>query len=381
MAKKKTFSESVQDAIKYLINNTDITYFADGSIAKALVEANCLETSRLQQYVSSAFQNAFLSTATGVYLDLWGETLGLPRIVDRKAVVFREDGAVRFYVNTGTLGSRLPHPTNSGLGLIPINTIISNPSNTVEFIVTEDVTFPVNSKSVYVTVAASETGAAFNVGANQLTVHDLGSTEVKVTNDIAITTGSDVESDDEYRYRLSRALTSKYGSNQAAVEVASISTPGVSRTEIIPYARGAGTFDVLLIPQGNRVTQTMIENTRRALDRVTAYGISFQVREPEYVSVKITLEPVFSKSVTEAEKISLKQSIESSILAYISSIPLGGELIINQIRAAALINDKVKDVKLLELYINCRPRTLRNVQLQEDELFVVDAQPDAVEVI
>ncbi|MCB1713366.1 MAG: hypothetical protein KDH96_13140, partial [Candidatus Riesia sp.] len=75
------------------------------------------------------------------------------------------------------------------------------------------------------------------------------------------------------------------------------------------------------------------------------------------------------------------QSIESSILAYISSIPLGGELIINQIRAAALINDKVKDVKLLELYINCRPRTLRNVQLQEDELFVVDAQPDAVEVI
>ena len=381
MVTRKTFADSVQDSIRYLVKNTGITYFSDGSIARALVETNSLEISRVQQYVTGVFQNAFLSSTTGIYLDLWGETLGLPRIKDRRAFAGIQDGAVRFYVTTGTLGSRLPNPTNSGLGLIQQGTTISNAADTVEFTVTEDVAFPVNSKSVSVPVVASEAGEGFNVGANQLTVHDLTNADVKVTNDIAITTGSDVESDDEYRFRLSRALTSRYGSNLAAVEVASISSPGVARAELLQYARGAGTFDVLLIPQGNRVTLTTRENTRRALERVVAYGVSFEVREPEYIPFKISLQLIHTQGTTEAEKINLRGQVQSSILEYIASIPLGGELVINQIRAASLISSKIKDIKILELYIDCKPRTLRNVQLREDELFIPDEKSEAVEIV
>lgn len=381
MVTKKNFSDTVQDAIRYLIKNTDITYFSDGSIAKALVETTSLEISRVQQFVTGVFQNAFLSSTTGIYLDMWGETLGLTRITDRRATAEIQDGAVRFYVATGTLGSRLPHPTNSGLGLISSGTTISNPSNTVEFTVTEDVTFPINAKSVYVPVSAISSGTSFNVGVNQLTVHDLQVADVQVTNDIAIVTGSDIESDEEYRFRLSRALTTRYGSNTSAVEVAAISSPGVSRAEILQYARGAGTFDVLLIPQGNRVTTTVKENTRRAIEQVTAYGVSFAIREPEYVPVKLTVQTIFQQGVAESEKVSLRAQIESSILRYIASIPLGGELVINQVRAASLINNRVKDIKILELVVDCKPRTLRNIQLSEDELFIPDEKSDAVEII
>lgn len=382
MVTKKSFFDMVQDGLKYLSKNTPVTYFSDGSIAKALVETNCLEISRLQDYVATSFQNAFLSSATGVYLDMWGETLGLPRLKERRATALVEDGAVRFYILNGTLGSKLPHPTNPGLGLIPAGTIVSNLTDSVNYLTTEDVTFPVNSKSVYVSVSASGTGVGSNVGVNQLVVHNLNNTEVKVINDTAITTGRDVESDEEYRYRLTRAMTSRYGSNLAAIEVASILSPGVSRAEILQYARGAGTFDVLLIPQGNRVTTTTKENTRRALEQVSAYGISFQVREPEYVPIKITLQLSYIKGVTEAEKIVLSNEVESSILGYLAEIPLGGELIINQIRAASLVNSKIKDVKILELFIDCKPRTLRNYQLNEDELFVPDTDvPKAIEVV
>lgn len=381
MVTKKNFSDTVQDAIRYLIKNTDITYFADGSIAKALVETTSLEISRVQQFVTGVFQNAFLSSTTGIYLDMWGETLGLTRITDRRATAEIQDGAVRFYVVTGTLGSRLPHPTNSGLGLISLNTTISNSSNTVEFIVTEDVVFPINAKSAFIPVTALNKGTGFNVGVNQLTTHNLLIPEVKVTNDLAIVTGSDVESDEEYRFRLSRALTTRYGSNVSAVEVAAISSPGISRAEIVQYARGAGTFDVLLIPQGNRVTTTVKENTRRALEQVTAYGISFAVREPEYVPIKVTIQSIFQRDTAESEKIALRAQMESSILRYIASIPLGGELIINQIRAASLVASTVKDIKIIELVVDCRPRTLRNIQLLEDELFIPDEKLDAVEII
>jgi uncharacterized phage protein gp47/JayE len=382
MVTKKAFTDMVQDGIQYLVRNTDITYFSDGSIARALLEATSLENSRLQDYVSGAFQNAFLSSATGIYLDMWGETLGIPRIKDRRTTAQIQDGAVRFYVNNGTLGSRLPHPTNSGLGLIARGTLVQNSLGTVEFVVTEDVTFPVNSKNVFVPVSASGTGTGYNVGVNQLTAHNLNISEVRVTNDIALTTGKDIEADEEYRFRLTRAMTTRFGSNQAAVEVASIISPGVSRAEILQYARGAGTFDVLLVPQGNRVTAATKEQTRRAVEQVVAYGISFTVREPEYVPVKLTIQLVYNNGTTEAEKVALRDEVQSSILRYLGSIPLGGELIINQVRAVSLLSPSVKDIKILEMFINCKPRTLRNVQLAEDELFIPDPEvPDPIEVV
>jgi uncharacterized phage protein gp47/JayE len=383
MVTKKAFSDMVKDSISYLLKNTDITYFSDGSIAKALVESTCLEISRLQEYLTGAFQNAFLSSATGIYLDLWGETLGLARIRGRRATTNIQDGAVRFYVTTGTLGSRLPHPSNSGLGLISSGTIISNAANTIEFAVTEDVTFPINAKSVFVPVSASDTGAGFNVGANQLTIHNLATSEVKVINDISITTGADIEPDNEYRFRLTRALTTRFGSNATSVEVASLTSPGIARSELLQYARGAGTFDVILIPQGNKVTLSARESTRRAIEQVSAYGISFKVREPEYVPIKITVQLSYVSGTTEGQKINIRTSAESALLQYIASVPLGGELIINQLRASVLgASSQIKDMKIIELYINCNPRTLRNVQLNEDELFIPDENSsNPIEVI
>lgn len=382
MVTKKSFSDIVQDGITYLAKNTGITYFSDGSIAKALVEATGLEISRLQDYVTGAFQNAFLSSAAGIYLDMWGQTLGVPRITNRRATALVQDGAVRFFTTNGTLGSRLPNPANSGQGIIPKNTRIRNTAGTVEFVVPEDVSFPVNAKSVFVSVVASDTGAGFNVGVNQLTVHTLGIPEVKVTNDISITTGRDTESDEEYRFRLSRAMTTRFGSNLAAIEIAAITSPSVARAEVLQFARGAGTFDVLLIPQGNRVTNSAKETTRRAVEQIAAYGVSVEIREPEYVPIKITVQLSFLNNASEAQKILARQETQTALLQYIASIPLGGELIINQIRAACLSIRNVKDVKIIELYIDCKPRTLRNVQLREDELFIPDEEvSDPIEVI
>jgi len=138
---------------------------------------------------------------------------------------------------------------------------------------------------------------------------------------------------------------------------------------------------VLLIPQGNRVTTTTKENTRRAIEQVAAYGVSFEVREPEYVPIRISLQLIFNTNVTEAERTSLRAQVQSSILQYIASIPLGGELVINQLRASSLVSPSIKDIKILELYVDCKPRTLRNIQLREDELFIPDEKTEAVDVV
>ena len=68
------------DALQYLAQNTDITFLSEGSIARSLVEATNLEVSKVQEYITASYANVFLNSATGYYLDLIGQMLGLKRL-------------------------------------------------------------------------------------------------------------------------------------------------------------------------------------------------------------------------------------------------------------------------------------------------------------
>lgn len=368
--KKITFSEMVDNGLDYLTQNTDITYFGEGSIARSLVEATALEISRLQNFVSSNFNNSFLSTANGISLDLFGEMLGIPRITERKAIIGADDRIVRFYVENGTLSSVL---TAGGFQSIPEGTIVQTPDQNVRFQVTESPSFPVNSKQVFVSVLAEDFGEAYNLGANQLNIHSLNIPEIKVTNDFPINTGSEIESDSNYRFRLSKALTSRFGNNETSIRVAALSQPGVSDVRINEFARGAGTFDVLLIPRGNRVTEGVKQNALRAIENVTSFGVSARVREPEYLRVKLIISLRFDRKIGIGRQSSLKRSAETAILNYLGSISIGGELIVNRIRAVILdISKDIVDLTIQELCINGKPKVIRNFQLASDELIIPD---------
>lgn len=372
----------IRDGISYLSRNTDITYFGEGSTARALIESVCLEISRLQDYVSSISDNSFLSTASGIYLDLFGEMLGVERKSSAEAFSTVQDGSVRFYVQSGTLGSILPHPSDPKKGLISRGTRVSTLTGSVEYTVTDDTEFPRNAKSAYVPVRAYTKGAESNVGVNQLVAHSLDSS-IKVTNDVAITTGSDTESDVEYRYRLSKAMTTKFSANSTSIQVAASTQPGIATSKVFQYARGAGTFDVLLIPRGNKLTDVTRASTERIINSIAAYGISSKVREPEYKPFKISIQLRFRDNTSVGTKANAKQAVESALLAYMGQIPLGGEVVINQIRSNTLsASDSIIDMKILELCVDGSPRTIRNFTLNEDELLIPDRESgDPVKVV
>jgi len=363
-----------RDSLGYLTNNSDVTYFADGSIAKALIEATNLEISKLQEFINIQYENSFLSTASGIYLDLFGEMLGVPRILENQAAVGVEDGAIRFYVESGTLASRLADVSNSAQGLIPAGTRVSNLEGTVEFTVPVPIPFPRNARSVVVPAIASEKGKGFNVGVNQLTRHNLHS-EVKVTNDLAITTGTDVEEDGEYRFRLSRAMTARFGTNETAVHLAALSHPGVLAADLLEFSRGAGTFDVLLVPKGNRVAQSTLDEVRRTVERTTAFGISSRVREPVYVAFQIIVQLRFKKSASAGASSAAKARVQTAILDYFGNIPLGGDIVINRIRSRVITShEQIQDLRIIELCLDGRPRTIRNHRLNPDELLIPDSK-------
>ena len=379
----RTYNEMVADAVAYLSNNTNITYLEAGSIARAMVDASMLEIARLQDFVSTNFENSFLSNAKGPYLDLIGNSFGIARKLEGMAKVYKQDAAIKFYVITVTLSQRLPHPTDNTKGLIPANTSISNPDGTAQYSTLVDTIFPLNAKSVYVDAIASSTGAAGNIGTNQLTVNSLGLSDVYSTNDITITVGSDQESDDAYRYRISKAFTTKFSATSAAISTAANSVAGVSTAELIPYARGAGTFDVLLVPRGNRLSKSTKDQALRSVESVTAYGISPRIREPEYVPICITVKLRFEPGIEQGEQDAIKDIAQSSILNFLASIKIGGELVINQLKAAIInANPKIIDLSILELCIDNRPRGIRDYKLAPDELFIPDEDnSDPIQVL
>jgi len=363
--------ELVDEALRYLEDNSDITFTQPGSVARALVEAVVNAAYDVLVEAENLRDQSFLPTAYGEYLDRFGEWLGVPRLSATPAVVVAEDRVIRFYVTEGTLYSKLGGDGSGGY--IPKGTRIYNSSGDIVFTVTEDAHFDRAATEVYVSAACNVEGATGNVGKGVLTQHSLGVGGVFVTNEQAITSGTEGESDGDYRIRLALAFRAVGGSRQA-IGLALSRIPGVSDYFVREQARGAGTFDVVLIPSTSRVSELVKDTVAAILDSVAAVGVSIGVREPEYVPISMAVRLIFDPNSDEAGHAAVRVDVERTIIDYIANIPVGGWLIIDQLIARVLGSYPVlQDIKIDELIIDSRPQLVRDYKLPEDGIFVIDS--------
>lgn len=378
----KTLAQMNSDSLRYLAENTDITYLSEGSIARGLVESTNLEISRLGEYVSSTYSNVFVNTAESFYLDQIGAGIGLARDVSSKASSTEEDKNVKFSVASGKLGVYFPDPSNLNNGLIPAGLSITTSDGSIVYKTSKAISFPYNASEVFIAVIADGEGESYRVGRNKLVSHT-GDAAVNVTNLKAISSGSDTESDASYRFRISNYLASTATANESAVRITAMSNPDVSSIQLREFARGAGTFDALLIPVNNQLSSSTKNYTKRAIELVSAFGISSRVIEPTYVTFSMSIQLIPEAGIASGSLDAAKLSVRSSILNYIDTIPIGGELIINRVRAAALqaASGSVKDIRIIEICFDNRPHSIRNRKLEADELFTPSTEQEAIKVI
>lgn len=372
------------DSLQYLAQNTEITFLSEGSIARSLVEATNLEISKVQEYIVASYSNVFLNSATGYYLDLIGQMLGIKRLPAGAGSASADDRNVQFYVRSGTLGSYFPNQSNASQGKISAGTSITTPDGSVVYKVSEDIVFPRNAKEVFVPVNSESTGPSFKVGRNKLTSHS-GPSGVLVTNLKPIDNSSAVESDTQYRFRLANAVLARPTANETAIKLAALGSPDVSNVILKEFSRGAGTFDALLVPVGNTVSNRSAEIVRRGIESVAAFGISARVKEPEYINFRITIQLIPANGSAVGSSDMNKLNVKNAVLNHFESIKIGGELIINKLKSdimVALTND-IKDINVIELCLNNRPHLIRNYKLKSDELFTPDdtSESEAIQVL
>lgn len=219
-----------------------------------LTQAPALEMERMWDSLNELAASMFLPFAWGIYLDLHGSTMALPR---KGAVA--ATGVVTFTATAGTL---------IATGAQVATQQISADAEPIVFQTTAGATVP-GSGTVDIPVEALTTGAESNVAAGTVSVLLSPVAGVSaISNSQPITGGSDIETDELYRARLLVAFAGAHGSGTIADYTEwSLQEPGVGFVTVEPLWAGGGTVRVIITDANNdAVSQTLISRLQTRLD-------------------------------------------------------------------------------------------------------------------
>jgi uncharacterized phage protein gp47/JayE len=346
-----------------------LTDLSPGQAGFVLSQLAADQMSELYQSLQANTSQAVLATATGAFLDLIAELFGVFRLPEQAAASFSDERNVRFYVNSGTLAAKIPTK------VIPAGTTVNATGGFPAYVVLEDVPFSDVATEAFVGVVSSGVGPNQNVGKNELVNTDLAAVDVLVTNDQAISTAVDVETDEQLRSRLADAMFTRVSGNRASLAEAVNIVPGVSEIRMVSHKNGPGTVEITIIPVSNNINERVLTIARANLDEVRAAGTFVDIRGPRFVPVEITILLRYQTTVGEGEKPGLRQQAQQAILEYLSSLRLGQTFIVKEMIQRVLdVSDGILDFETRCFAFRRRAQVLRNFTPDPDELLVPDSE-------
>lgn len=365
----KSYDALLQESLAALVSQTNITQLGPGSKARALLEIINARLAGAYQYLDQQLANSLLASAQGIYLDLLGDLLACPR--QEASYASAESGAenVYFYVSSGSFGD-----LNSGNDIIvPAGTVISmmpsdgDRTKQISFQVVEEATLPAAASQTFVSVEAMLSGSQGAVGSNTLKTHSLGSYQgtLLVNNVDSIGNGQDRESDESYRWRLSRQVTAAAKANETAVRLACLAVPGVADVIIHPYARGASSFDVYVLSSTSQASSALLAAVQAAIDKSQALGVRGLARAPITIGLQFQARVYLTRAVSDIEAAILQEQLTQRTIQYLAGFKIGQEFLVNNLLAKLIgASELVKTVgeaskPLSQLFI-WKPSRLNN---------------------
>jgi uncharacterized phage protein gp47/JayE len=370
----KNYNQIIVESLAYLQNTELSQAQSPNSIAGALMRILASYQVDLQGLIRDGILAGILDQATGVDLDRIGTLLGLSRSAATRALDYSTTN-VKFYIDpfvnrtAAELISLIPSSIlpgtppafNRGSGEIYIfsGTRITKPNSSISYRTTEQATL--TGTEIGVPVVADGLGASFNVAPGTLTQSNLLDNQTSLssiseyilcTNTADIMSGADTENDDNYRYLLSQRVMSAQAANETAIRVAALSVPGVSDVRLRRWTNGIGTFSVYIISQTPVVTKGLLNAVTAAVQSAVAYPEKATITGPEYLGIKLRLGLSFLPTASTSERASLLSQVQTVTIDYINNLPLGGQLIVNEIIQRAMdASEKILDVTISDMQL------------------------------
>jgi len=367
--RSRSLSDFQSQSLEFLSENTPFTNVMPGSSARSITDIVNLQMSNLSSDISELSYNTFLDTAGGYYLDLIGNMFNLERYYPTDYVTTAGDKNIKFFTNgTTTLLRAL------GSNTISAGTAITSTDGNVSMTVTESVSFEDTATYVFVGARLTRSSNTLDIGPNQITVHNLGASgKVFVTNTSRIGYNPVPESDESFRDRISLAVSAFSGPTEARVSSVLRQFSDVAEIDIRENVSGTGTYDVYLVPVGNRISENTIRSANSVLLEASGFGITFNIREFDYIPIKIEIRATFMNETEDSIKEILIRQAESRVEALIGDIRPTEKLSMSRITTEVLnVSQQISSAEVVYLCINNKIRSITDLVLEDDELFVPD---------
>lgn len=271
--------------------STKITDFNEGSEIRNLMESIAVDLYHLEYITFESMRMAFLKYATGNWLDLHGEEMGLSRDYGNYSY-----GVLRF---------ELPKPLGYPV-VIPIGTYCVHKDTGAVYKTVLDGTIPTGATSVDVNAFSITQGKINNAEADTITLFQdsTPSPGMTVTNPIRFNGGRDVETDEEFRNRLlTYAKKDSFGSVSYYQAVA-LEIEGVHDIAFTSAPANTSYTATLLVNGDNKPTEDGIMS--RAISTFTlqdnlVIGHNFYIAKPVYNNVELTIRVYVDENIEEVE--------------------------------------------------------------------------------
>lgn len=344
---EKSFDQLMGDSLEELVSTTNITRTTPGSKARSLLQVVNRKLNKSYQEFDINFLRTFLPFAQGRFLDYIGDMLGTTRLGSARAIVSSLEENFKFSVASGTFGD-----LNSGSNiLVPAGTQISSlPGNEgIVYRILSGFYLPSTDTEFFFSAEAVRDGSASNAGSGTLvnttfTGYTLG-TGLLVTNLGPINSGTDIESDNNFRFRLANQVLAAEGGNETSVRLAILSVPGVQDVISLKYARGIGTFDFVIQTIIPNTPDSVINSCQLAIERSQSYGIRGKAVAPTLTGMSFQISITWRSDTKTTERTEIKRGISNAIQDYINNLDIAEEFIYNELIQRILdVSDKIKNV-------------------------------------
>lgn len=238
-------------------SDADYRDTTEGGAFYDLTQGAVLDSERLWDFLGTEVVAAmFVQSAWGFYLDEHGAMLSVPRKAESFAT-----GEVTFFGTDGTpipSGAQVAQPS-SDPDVDPI-TFVTTANGTIGATVSGEITIP---------VIAEGAGPSGNMPIGQVVMLLTGIDDVtSVLNEMAITGGADVESDEDYQARLLLEWRAPGAAgNIADYKRWALAYPSVGDVTVTPVWAGANTVRLVVTdPDGNAVSAAVRDGLKALLD-------------------------------------------------------------------------------------------------------------------
>lgn len=190
------------------------------------------------------------------------------------------------------------------------------------------------------------------------------------------------ESDDNYRYRITQQCLSLAKANETAVRLAVLTCDGVADVILKPYAMGAGSFTVVIVPEADAVVENVIQAVHNKLRDIHGYGIRYNVVTPTLTYVSIKHRIFLDSKLSDAEQQTIRYDVQLALTEYLTNLGIGQDIITDQITQVIMnVSEHIIQEANIEFYINGQKALYVNQSCRWFERFMVSKETDSVIIL